>query len=296
MLQLILIITLGVPNPAQMERSYANWLNYSEVAQGEISPQLASIWGAPRMAHRRYVIMQPASRANIYLRFVQVAPAPAYVPMKTVGWNAIESMVQDPDGLAQRLGAQGSPFKIAGRPRPLWPGSPIRAMQVIGPAKEVLYLTRVPGLSGQGTRATTYIDRPFVVVLGSKDLDATRRFYGHLGLAVGSGTMEARLTVLNKAFGFDPETKHPIGMARVSDQYSLELDQYPDSASARPTRPGELPPAIAMVSFEVKSLDEVKTPLLAPSRAISSLPYRGGKVGVIKGPSGELIELIQETK
>lgn len=296
MLQLILIITLGVPNPALMERAYAHWLNYSVVAQGEISPELASVWDAPRMAHRKYVIMQPASRANIYLRFVQVAPAPGYIPMKTLGWNAIESMVQDPDGLAKRLAAQGSPFSIVGRPRPLWPGSPIRAMQVVGPAKEVLYLTRVPGSSGQGTRATTYVDRPFVVVLGSTDLDAMRRFYGDMGASVAGGTMQARLTVLNKAFGFDPETKHPIGMARVSDQYSLELDQYPQSASIRRTRPGELPPAIAMVSFEVKSLDQVKTPLVAPSKAISSLPYHGRRVGVIKGPAGELIELIQEAK
>lgn len=296
MLQLILMITLGVPNPALMERAYAHWLDYSVVAQGEISPELASVWDAPGMAHRKYVIMQPASRANIYLRFVQVAPAPGYVPMKTVGWNAIESMVQDPDGLAKRLGEQGSPFKIVGRPRPLWPGSPIRAMQVVGPAEEVLYLTRVPGLSGQGTRATTYVDRPFVVVLGSTDLDAARRFYGDMGASVVGATMQARLTVLNKAFGLDPETKHPIGMARVSDQYSLELDQYPQSASARPTRRGELPPAIAMVSFEVKALDQVKTPLLAPGRVISSFPYRGRRVGVIKGAAGELIELIQEAK
>lgn len=296
MLQLILIITLGVPNPTLMERAYAHSLSYSVVAQGEISPELASVWDAPRMAHRKYVIMRPASRANIYLRFVQVAPARGYIPMKTVGWNAIESMVQDPDGLARRLDGKDSPFRIVGSPRPLWPGSPIRAMQVVGPAKEVLYLTRLPGLSGQGTRATTYVDRPFVVVLGGTDLDAMRRFYGDMGLSVGGGTMQARLTVLNKAFGFDPETKHPIGMARVSDQYSLELDQYPESASIRPTRPGELPPAIAMVSFEVSSLTQVKAPLLAPAKAISSLPYQGRRVGVIKGPSGELIELIQEAK
>lgn len=293
MLQLILIITLGVPDPSLMERAYAHSLSYSVAAQGEISPALASVWNAPRMAHRKYVLMRPASRANIYLRFVQVAPAPGYIPMKTVGWNAIESMVQDPDGLAQRLGGQDSPFRILGRPRPLWPGSPIRAMQVVGPANEVLYLTRVPGSSGHGTRATTYVDRPFVVVLGGTDLDVMRRFYGAMGLSVAGGTMQARLTVLNKAFGFDLETKHPIGMARVSDQYSLELDQYPESASIRPTRPGELPPAIAMVSFEVNSLDQVKAPLLAPSKAISSLPYQGRRVGVIKGPSGELIELIQ---
>lgn len=294
MLQLILMITLGVPNPGLMEQAYSHWLGYREVDRGEISVDLASEWGAPRMAHREYVIMQPASGAKIYLRFVQVDAASGYVPMRTTGWNAIESLVQDPDGLARRLSMAGSPFRIAGQPRPLGPHSPIRAMQVMGPANEVLYLTHVPSPPGQGPRAKTYVDRPFVMVLGSTNLDATRRFYHDLGAMTDDRTMQARITVLNRAFGFDVNTTHPITMARISPEYSIEMDGYPASAVERPTKPGELPPAIAMVSFELGSLDNLKLPVVAPPKPISSFPYAGRRAAVVRGPAGELVELVEE--
>ncbi|MGH9434443.1 MAG: hypothetical protein ACRD06_00420 [Terriglobia bacterium] len=248
------------------------------------------------MAHRQYVIMQPASGAKIYLRFVQVDPIPGYVPMRSTGWNAIESLVQDPDGLARRLSMAGSPFKIEGRPRPLGPGSPIRAMQVVGPAKEILYFTHLPNGPGEGPRAKTYVDRPFVIILGGTNLDAMRQFYHDLGAQTEDRTMQARITVLNRAFGFDLNARHPITMARISPQYSIEMDGYPASAVERPSRPGELPPAIAMVSFEVNSLDNLKFPAVAPPKRILSFPYQGRRVAVLKGATGELVELVEEGK
>lgn len=296
MLRLILIITLGVPNPALMEQAYSHWLGYREVDRGVISADLATVWGAPRMTHREYVTVQPASGARIYLRFVQVDPTPGYVPMRTTGWNAIESLVQDPDGLARRLSSAGSPFKIEGWPRALGPNSPIRAMQVVGPAQEVLYFTHLPDAPGQRPRAETYVDRPFVAVLGGTRLDAMRRFYSDLGAAPAERTMQARITVLNRAFGLDLNTTHPITMVRVDPQYSIEIDGYPASAIERPRRPGELPPAIAMVSFEVASLDDVKLPLVAPPRPISAFPYGGRRAAVARGAAGELLELVDERK
>ena len=148
MLKLILIITLGVPNVGAMTQAYNQWLGYQTVEQGQVGRDLAQAWGAPRMAGRPMALLQPESKANVYLRFVQVDPAPGYVPMKTFGWNAIEMMVQDPDALHQRFMAASSPFEIAGVPRPLGPGSTTVAMQVIGPAKETVYLTRPGGQQG----------------------------------------------------------------------------------------------------------------------------------------------------
>jgi catechol 2,3-dioxygenase-like lactoylglutathione lyase family enzyme len=292
MLKLILIITLGVPDVSVMEHAYAEWLGYSAAAHGTVDKDLAQVWAAPAMAGRPYVLMQPASKEKIYLRFVQVAPAPGYVPMKTFGWNAIEIMVQDPDALATRLAKSGSPFRIIGQPRPLGPNSPIRAMQAVGPAQEVLYLTRFPGPDGRPT-ARTFVDRPFIVIDGGPQLEALRDFYGkQFGASVGAPA-QARMTVLNKAHGFDIETTHPLAVARLTPQYSIELDGYPQTATARPTRAGELPPAIASVTFEVDSLDAVKVPLLAPAHAIASQPYAGRRVGTVRGAAGELIELVE---
>ena len=217
-----------------------------------------------------------------------------YVPMKTPGWNAIESLVQDPDALAAKLAEKGSPFSIAGVPRSLGPNSPIRAMQAIGPANEVLYLTNVPPGSPVGRSATTFVDRPFIMIVGGTKLDAMREFYrDSLGLEVGNRTSKGRITVLNRAFGLDLDTTHSMGMAQVSPQYSLELDEYPSNATERPTKRGELPPAIAMVGFEVESLDGLKVPLLAPPRRIAGAPYDGRRVAVTRGAAGELIEMIE---
>src|SRR5690606_6641632 len=117
------------------------------------------------MAGRRFVLMQPKSKEEVYLRFVQVDALDGYVPMKTYGWSAIEILVQDPDGLAAKFAHPKSPFKVVGPPRPLGPNSPIRAMQAIGPGNEVLYLTRVPP-DFRGGPAKTPIDRPFIMVVG----------------------------------------------------------------------------------------------------------------------------------
>lgn len=296
MLQLILMITIGVPNPGLMGQAYSHWLNYKVVDRGEVSTRLATVWGAPAMAHQEYVTLQPASGAKIYLRFVRVDPVPGYVPMRTTGWNAIESFVQNPDGLARRLSAVGSPFKIEGQPRPLGPNSLIRAMQVRGPGQEILYLTHVPNAAGQPPHATTYVDRPFVMVVGGTNLDAMRQFYHDLGATTDDRTMQARITVLNKAFGLDINTTHPITMARVSPQYSIEIDGYPAQAKARATSPNELPPGIAMVSFKVDSLAHLKLRPAAAPRAVPQFPYQGRRVAVIRGPAGELVELVGQAK
>lgn len=294
MLKLILIITLGSPDVAAIEQAYERSLSYSVVERGHVAKDLATVWNAPRMAGRPYALMKPASDANVYLRFVQVDAPEDYVPMKSFGWNAIEILVQDPDALAERFKTPDSPFRIVGVPRPLGPNSPIRAMQVVGPANEVLYLTRIPPGSGRHA-AQTFVDRPFIMIVGGPDFAAMRKFYGDtFGLAV-SPASKARMTVLNQAHGFDIETTHPLSMARLSPEYSIEIDGYPKTATARSTRPGELPPAVATVGFEVDSLDAWKVSLLAPARAVASAPYNGRRVGVVRGAADEFLELV-ETK
>jgi len=291
MLAAIVIITLGAPDVGAIERAYAQWLDYKPVESGRISEDLAEVWNAPRMAGRQYSVMQPASGEKVYLRFVQVATPADYVPMKTFGWNAVEILVQDPDGLAKRLGDAKSPFRIVGVPRPLSPNSPIRAMQVVGPASEVLYLTRVPPEPGRHA-AATYVDRPFIMIVGGADIDAVRSFYSDVFKVPVSPANRARMTVLNKAHGFDLETTHPLSMARLSDEYAIEIDGYPTSATERPIRPGELAPAIASVTFEVDSVEALELPLVAKARSINAFPYSGRRVGVARGAAGELLEFI----
>ena len=187
----------------------------------------------------------------------------------------------------------GSGFQVIGEPRPLGAGSPIRAMQAVGPAHEVLYLTRVAAGTPPMYSARSFVDRPFVVILGSRDLDETRRFLRERLTLESSSFGPARMTVLNKAFGLDIETTHPLAVARISPEYSLELDQYPPQATERSRRPGELPPAMAIVTFEVESLQPLKTLWLTPPLPIATAPYRGRRAVSIRGSTGELIELVE---
>ncbi len=295
MLKLILIVTLSAPDLAAVERAYTQSLGYEVVDRGQVSTDLAQSWGAKATGGRDYLLMRPASKEPVYVRFVQAPRVSGYAAMKTFGWNAIEMLAQDPDEAARRLraGPEPAPFRIVGEPRPLGPNSPIRAMQVVGPAEEVLYLTR-PGGDAAATlgTASSFVDRAFIIILGGPDLPAMQRFYEeNFGIAA-SKPMMARMTVLNKAHGLDIETTHPLGMARLSSRFSLELDGYPETATPRPQPDGELPPGIAVVGFEVDSLEPFAGKFIAPPRAVTQAPYDGRRVAVMRGPAGELIELV----
>lgn len=296
MLKLILVITLCAPNLGEMERAYTRVLDYTVVDRGKVSADLAGAWAAPKTRGHAYIMLRPASEANVYIRVVQSDSSPGYRPMSTYGWNATEILVQDPDALARKMRDVDSGFEVVGEPRPLGANSPIRAMQAVGPAREVLYLTRIPQGTAHMQSARTFVDRPFVVILGSPDLSTTQQFlHERLGLASGKAG-QARITVLNKAFGLDIETTHPLAMARISPDYAIELDQYPDTAKQRTHRDGELPPAMALVTFETDSLEPVRNLLLAPPRRIRQMPYEGRRVGTLRGSAGELVELVESAQ
>ena len=68
---------------------------------------------------------------------------------------------------------------IVGEPQDLSFSEDIRAMQVLGPGRELLYLTQfkrpVPGLEVPETRCD--VDRTFIVILGGPSMDALQDFY-----------------------------------------------------------------------------------------------------------------------
>ena len=230
----------------------------------------------------------------MYLRVVRQDAVEGYEAMKTWGWNSNEILVQDTYAAHERL--KNSPFRIVGEPKGLSMNPDIIAMQAIGPAGELIYLTRIPegkSLFDLGS-AQSFIDRTFIVVLGGPDMDAMRRFYADtLGMPT-TDPAPSTISVLAKAWGLPPETQFPLGIVRFPGSFLIELDQYPAAATARPQRPGELPPGMAMVSFSVPDLDAVQAEFLAPPRAIHSPPYGGRRVALLRGPAGELIELVEQ--
>lgn len=293
MLDAIIAVTLSAPDLGAMARAYETQLGYRLVERATVSRPLASGWGARAMKGRDYVLMQPASGEPVFLRIVDAdEPAPGYAPLRTFGWNANEILVEDPAALAPLL---KEPFRIIGEPRPLDFNPNIIAMQVTGPAGEVNYFTRIPpagSIFNLGS-AKSFVDRTFIVVTGGPDVDASRAFYRDVLKMPTTDPAPTKIHVLQDAYGLSRDAETRIGIVRFPSGFLIELDQYPQAAVTRPIHRGHLPPGIAMVTFAVKSFDGLKLPWKVKPRVRPEKPYGGHRAGVIVGPAGEWIELVE---
>ena len=291
MLGPIIAVTMTVSDLAPIEAAYGNYLGYKVVERGQIPKELAGVWGAPLTEGKSYMVMQPESGANCFLRFIAIDAYPDYKPLTTYGWNSTEILVKDVDAVYERL--KSSPFEVVGTPRNLSTTDKIKAMQVIGPAKELLYLTTVTSESFGVGMAQSFIDRPFIVINGGRDIVELITFYRDVLKNKVSEPQPVRMSALNKVRGFDSEAKHPLSTVDIGGPFLIEIDQYPPGTTDRVRRPGDLPPSTAIVAFEVPSLDKVPVPFVSPPVIMQGRPYNGRRVGVIQGPSGELHELIE---
>lgn len=294
MLKSIIIVTFVIRQLTLVEPVYRQQLGYRTVAQGTVTADLVESWDAPAMAGRRFVLMQPASGAEVYIRFIE-GPASAQEPLglTTHGWNSAELLVQDPDRLAGQL--RTSPFEVIGPPKDLYdkPKSP-RAMQVRGPAGEILYLTRFDPAGSQYAlgSAASPVDRVFIVVVGGPSMNELRHFYGdELGLPL-SPVSKMRIGVIARANNLPADTEFSLGLATLPKDFAIELDEYPQNSHPRPRLYGALPTGMAMVTFLAEAPENLHVAWRQPLRAIDSPPYRGRRAGVTVGPAGEWVEII----
>ncbi len=287
MLKSIIIVTISVLHLGPVEDAYRTHLDYRAVERGAVSAETAGTWDARHMTGRGYLIMQPTNRERVYLRFVENPTTEGHAAMTTHGWNATELLVTDPDALAERLA--DSPFRIVGPPKDLWaaPDAP-RAMQVLGPAGELLYLTR-----NHRFTINTPVDRIFIMVLAGPSMAALDAWYtNRLGLDVGD-PLPYPITMVSRALGQPMNTTYPLAIATVSPRFLIELDEYPPLVGARPVTDGFLPPGTAMVTFTVDDLAALDLDWRAPPRTLADLPYAGQRTAVTVGPAGEWIEFIE---
>lgn len=294
MLTAIIAVTLTVPDLAAVERAYGDYLGYRVVERGRLAAELAGTWGTPTLAGREFVLMQPASGAPVYLRAVTQESPPGFAAMRTHGWNSNEILVEDTHAVHERL--KDSTFRIIGEPKGLSMNPEIIAMQALGPAGELVYLTRIPpgkSMFNLGS-AQSFVDRTFIVVLGGPDMEAMRRFYAdRLGMPV-TAAMDTTISVLSKAWELPPDHPFKLAIVQFPENFLIELDEYPPAATPRPQRAGELPPGMAMVSFAVASLDGLQLDYVAPPRTIAAAPYGGRRVAVVRGAAGEYLELVEQ--
>ncbi|MDB5366694.1 MAG: hypothetical protein JWM77_2621 [Rhodospirillales bacterium] len=291
MLGAIRAVTTTVPDLGAVEQAYTSYLDYRTIARGALDEATARSWNAPAAAGSRWIAMQPASGEATCLRFVERPATEGYRALTTHGWNATELTVQDVDALAPRLA--GSPFEIIGAPADLDGLPMIRAMQVLGPAGECLYLTRIGAGSGFDlARALSPVGRVFIAVVGGPDIEALRRFYQARFGNPPSPATDLRIRVLSRANFLPVETtRHGLAVLPLADGTLFELDRYPAGCTARPCGDGDLAPGMAIVTCEVDAIGD-DDDFIAPPAASSLPPFAGARRATLRGAAGELIELV----
>lgn len=292
MLGPISTVTIATDDLPRLVALYTSALAYGVVERGRVPADLAASWGAPAVGGREYALLAPGEgRGDAYLRFVESKRPPGYRPFRHLGWNAAEHIVLDVDSLGECLAH--SPFEIIGPPADLSFSDQIRAMQVRGPADEVLYLTQIksklPIFDTPDARFP--VDRVFIVILGGRTMAGMQDWY-HERLGVPRAPeIPSKISVLANAYGVSVDTVYSIAALPLDGQAFIEADAMPAAATERPCVPGELPPAIAIVTFEVESLPQ-GVDWIEPPRVRDGAPYAGRRSGTCIGPAGELVELV----
>ncbi len=298
-------VTLSTPDLELISATYRDALEQVRLARGTVDTELAASWGTPGTVGRAYELLAaPVGVDRCILRWVESEPPPRdQNPRTTWGWAALELTVGSADALYDRLSGDGR-FRVIAPPAAL-PGLPqIYPMQAEGPAGEVLYLNEVRGdlPDHDLPRAGCAVDRVFIAVLGVPDLDTATGFYtgppahpyGGLGFSLAD-EYEIPYRVINDAFQLPETTRHRLRTTCVGRRIHVEIDQYPPQAGPRSTLPGQLPPAMAMVSFAVPDLEPHLPRALGPVIQRDEPPYRGRRALAVRGRAGELVELIESS-
>jgi catechol 2,3-dioxygenase-like lactoylglutathione lyase family enzyme len=265
-------VTVATPDLATSEAAYTGHLGYRVAARGRISGELAGAWGRRAVEGARFVTLHPADASDFEFRFVEAPPVRGHRAFSRFGWNAAELIVRDVDALAVTL--ERSPFEMLGPPQDLSFTDAIRAMQVRGPAGEILYLTQfkreLPALPAPPARSA--VDRVFIVIVGGPSLDELLAYYGAVFGVPQPQRMESRVKAMSEVFGLSPEHRYQIAALPLQGSCYIEADQMPPAASPPEVAAGQLPPGIAIVTFR---------------SAVAGSP------GCVTGPAGEIIELVR---
>lgn len=294
----IRMATFSAADLDAVERDYGRWLGYKVRERGVVSAELAGSWGAPRAAGRAYLLMSSDAAPDVFIRAVQAsraAMALPYLPLLTYGWNGIEIIVDDPDGLHAKL--KDSPFRVIGEPAPLGAYPSIRAFQVVGPSGEVLYLTAETGdrSRSQLPLPNGEVGRIFIMVIGGPNIEALLDFYTTPFGLTRNKPRSVPVGVLTRAQSLAPGTGLPLTTTRLAQHGNLiEFDGYSSNAGPRAVPEGDLPLGIVSTSFAVRKIAALNLNWLAAPQRLPGLAYGGNHAASVRGPAGEWVELIEE--
>jgi len=291
----VLAATVTVADLDAATARYTTTVGYRPDASGTVSDSLAASWDAPAMAGRRWQLMRPESGEPGWVRLVEGTRPRDYRPLAHYGWSAIEILLRNTDAMHARM--KDSDFTIIGEPHPLRSSPDIKAMQVIGPDGEAIYLTNVPkGASPahQLPQPKGDIDRIFIMVLGVPDYEAThddllKRF------SLARTTNRTRgINFLGEGYGLEDSGQTlPMSTVQLDGRSVIQVDGLQPTATARPCAEGELPPGVALVTLARSDHGVLARDALGPAyTGDASWPYCGGSAVTVRGVGGELYEVV----
>lgn len=292
----IKMATVGAPDLSIFQNMYTKWLDYEVIESSLVSEEMSLSWGTPGSMGRPFILLRPSSKEDVYIRAVEIDKVKSYKAMNSWGWNAIEIICDDIDKIHSKL--ISSEFRHIGGPENLMGGnSSIRASQYIGPAEEVIYLTCETGDRSKSNLPLpkSEIGRIFIMILAGIDLDKMESFYSDL-FKINKKTGYRFLSkggLISKLQGLPKDEEFNLGLIRLREKgNSIELDEYKENTGPRKNSNGQLPPGIAMTTFNVDNLDNINVNFI--HKFIKE--YNGKRSGVFIGPCGELTELIEDKR
>lgn len=247
--------TLIVADARPLVEAYAALGLVAGAAQ-TIDGSQARAWGQPALARRHMVPLATRPGGDPLLRLIEVPAAPPRPTRHSHGWLALEILVRDVDDLAARLSGPG--WQIVGAPADLDVSPSIRAMQVVGPAGEMLYLTQVKApvppfqipLS-DALPAQQALGPLFIAVMSVPSRsDALAACAGLAPLQTLQ--FETKVSVLNRTLGRDLATRWPVATTQWAGQCLFEIDEVVDRQVGAPAAPGVLPTGLAWIGIEVR--------------------------------------------
>ena len=283
----ITAVTITTPDLDKVIDIYSKYLGYRFISSTRVSAEQAKSWDAENIENSKMIFMSPESSNDFFFRFIEQDVDEDYVPFGTYGWNAAELIVKDVDRSAEKL--IGSPFEVIGEPADLSFTDQIRAMQIMGPSREVIYLTQFKSKLDEFDSPSPRcdIDQTFIVILAGENLDDMQTFLNERLYIKKAEPMQSRIRAISKVFDLPEDTKYKSAALAIGDQSLIELDEMPSKAGPRAVRPGYLPSGISIVSFIAYDSS------LIDKTYDSNIPsFEKARASTIKGSSGELIEII----
>ena len=225
-------MTLRVPSLADAVTAYRA-LGYEDAGENSAATIALSDPALEGRPHQSIVMSEDPFQTLTMVEWEGEVPIPFSAP----GWSAMEVLVKDLDALFEQLPAA---FTVLNPPAALSFSDQIRAMQVAGPAGELIYFTEVSGeVPGFALpKPTRQVNQCFVMINAVTDIQQSIAFYAGLLQCEPPSPMPARVSILSRTNGLDEEHRHDIAPVALGPGQLFELDQWvarpQDSVSALP--------------------------------------------------------------